>query len=302
MKMKTILQTIGNTPLVELKEYSPNKNVTILAKLEGNNPSGSVKDRVALYMMKNALKNNILNKNKTIIEPTSGNTGIGLAMISSILGYSFVAVMPSTASIERRKILLAYGANIISTNGEKGTNYAIEVTKKIIANNPNKYVFLDQYSNDANPLAHYETTGIEIINEAPVLTHFVAGIGTGGTIMGIGKRLKAYNSKIQIIGVEPKPNSKIQGLRNMSAYTPPIFDQNKLDETLVIEQDEVAFELARDLYKREGISVGISSGAALWGAIQIAKRIKKGTIVTLFPDRGDKYTSTSLFNHFQKDH
>jgi len=295
MKNKTILETIGNTPIVELRRYSKNSSVKIYAKLEGGNPGGSIKDRVAMFMIDDALKKGLLSHDKTIIEPTSGNTGIGLAMISSILGYKFTAVMPESVSIERRKLLKAFGAKIILTDGSRGTNYAIEVTKQIVANDTNIYTFLDQYSNEANINSHYETTGKEIIKDIPEITHFVAGMGTGGTLMGVGKRLKEFNPNIQIIGIEPKPVSTIQGLRNMTAYAPPIFDRNKLDQTIAIEDDNAAFELARDLYKKEGLSVGISSGAALWGALQIAKSVKRGNIVTIFPDRGDKYLSTSLF-------
>ena len=295
MKNKTILETIGNTPIVELKRYSTNSNVKIYAKLEGGNPGGSIKDRIALFMVNDALKKGLLSRDKTIIEPTSGNTGIGLAMISSILGYKFTAVMPESVSVERRKLLKAFGAEIILTDGSKGTNYAIEVTKQMVADKPNVYTFLDQFSNEANVNAHYETTGKEIVEDIPKITHFVAGMGTGGTLMGVGRRLKEFDSHIKIIGLEPKHVSTIQGLRNMTAYTPPIFDRNKLDQTIIIEDDSTAFELARDLYKKEGLSVGISSGAALWGALQVAKLIKQGNIVTIFPDRGDKYLSTSLF-------
>lgn len=293
---KNILTTIGNTPIVELQRYSPNPNVRILAKLEGNNPGGSIKDRIALYMIKDAVEKRLLDGKKEIIEPTSGNTGIGLAMVSAIFGYKFTAVMPKSVSMERRKLLSAYGAGIILTDGAKGTNYAIEVAKEIVNDNRNKYVMLDQFSNPANVLAHYETTGPEILRDVPSITHFVAGMGTGGTLMGVGDILKESNNEIKVIGIEPKPVSKLQGLRNMTAYTPPIFKEDKLDSKLIIENDESAFELVRDLFKREGISVGISSGAALWGAIQIAKAINKGTVVTLFPDKSDKYLSTELFS------
>lgn len=296
MNFKTILQTIGNTPLVELKSYSQNPNVKILAKLEGANPCGSVKDRIALYMINDAIKNNILDHKKEILEATSGNTGIALAMISTILGYKFTAVMPESVSTERRKLLKAYGAEIFLTDGAGGTNYAIEVAKNLVNKNPQKYVMLDQFSNKANIASHYETTGPEIIKDAPEITHFVAGMGTGGTLMGVGKKLKEFNDKIQIIGIEPKPFSTIQGLRNMKAYTPPIFDESKLDQKLVMDNDNIAFELAKDLFKKEGISVGISSGAALWGAIETSKKIDSGVIVTIFPDRGEKYLSTALFS------
>ncbi len=295
MRNKTILNAIGNTPIVELKRYSSSPKIKIFAKLEGNNPAGSVKDRIALYMMMDAKKKGLLDKEKIIIEPTSGNTGIGLAMVSTILGYKFTAVMPDSVSSERRKLLKAYGAEIILTDGAKGTNFAIEATKKLVEENKDKYIMLDQFSNPANVKAHYETTGVEIIHDVPTITHFVAGMGTGGTLMGVGQRLKEFNGGIKIIGIEPKPFSGIQGLRNMKAYTPPIFEEKKLDLKISIEDDEAAFELARDLFRKEGISVGISSGAALWGAIETAKTIEEGIIIVLFPDRGDKYLSTPLF-------
>ena len=295
MKKISILQTIGNTPVVELKRYSLNSKVRIFAKLEGTNPGGSVKDRIALYMINDAIKKGLIKQGKTIIEATSGNTGIGLAMISAILGYKFLAIMPESVSIERRKLLTAYGAEIVLTDGMKGTNYAIQVAHEMVDKNPKKYVMLDQFSNQANVNAHYQTTGKEIIADIPSITHFVAGMGTGGTLMGVGKRLKQFNSKIQIVGVEPVAGSKIQGLRNMAAYNPPIYKESNLDQKLIINEDNIAFELARDLFKKEGISVGISSGAALWGAMEVAKQLKRGVVVTIFPDRGDKYASTALF-------
>lgn len=296
MAFKSILDTIGNTPLVELSRYSSNPNVKILAKLEGTNPAGSVKDRIALFIMNDALKKNLLDHNKEILEATSGNTGIALAMIATILGYKFTAVMPESVSIERRKLLTAYGANIILTDGKGGTNYAIEVARDLAKKHPEKYIMLDQFTHPANVLAHYTTTGPEIIRDAHDMTHFVAGMGTGGTLMGAGRALKEYNPNIQVIGVEPKPGSTIQGLRNMTAYTPPIFDRTQIDRTLLMDDDKIAFELARDLFHKEGISVGMSAGAALWGALQVANELECGTIVTLFPDRGDKYLNTILFS------
>jgi cysteine synthase len=296
MTHKNILDTIGNTPLVELKRYAPKKGVKIYAKLEGNNPGGSVKDRIALYMIQKAIKNKILSKRKKIIEATSGNTGIGLAMISTIMGYQFVAVMPESVSIERRKLLEAYGAQIMLTDGTKGTDFAIETVHNFVQNKADEYVLLDQFRNDANSNAHYEMTGLEIQHDIANVTHFVTGMGTGGTLMGVGKRLKEFNKNIQIIGIEPKTGSKIQGLRNMGHFVPKIYDETKLDIKITMTDDEPAFALARDLFKKEGISVGISSGASLWGAIQVGKSIEKGVIVTLFPDRGDKYLSTALFN------
>ncbi|MFA6016615.1 MAG: cysteine synthase family protein [Patescibacteria group bacterium] len=289
MKYKNLLQTIGNTPLIELARYSPNPKIKILAKLEGNNPGGSIKDRIALYMIKDAENKGLIKSSTVIIEPTSGNTGIGLAMISALKKYKFTAIMPESVSIERRRILKKYGAEIILTEGSKGTNYAIEFAHNLIKKE-GKYLMIDQFNNPTNVLAHYQTTGVEIINQVPEITHFVAGMGTGGTLMGVGKRLKEFNKNIKIIGVEPLPGSKIQGLRNMQAYVPSIYKEKKLDQKLFIK-DESAFELMNDLFKNEGLSVGISSGAALWGAIKIAKQIKQGVIVTIFPDRGDRYLS-----------
>lgn len=292
MKSYKVLETIGNTPLVELSRYSPSKRVQIFAKLEGGNPGGSIKDRVAKHLIDTAIRERFLTKEKIIIEATSGNTGIGLAMVSAVYGYKFTAVMSESASIERQKMIRQYGADLILTNGNGGTNYALEVAKGIVKENPDKYVMLDQFSNIANVEAHYLSTGLEIIRDIPEITHFVAGMGTGGTLMGIGKRLKEFNGNIKIIGLEPKVGSKIQGLRNMTAYTPPIFDKSKLDSVISIADDEGAFELARDLFINEGISVGMSSGANLWGAIEVAKSVGDGNIVTVFPDRGDRYVST----------
>jgi cysteine synthase len=295
MKFNNILDTIGNTPLVLLPRYSTPK-VKIYAKLEGVNPSGSIKDRIALYMITRAETQDLLNKDKIIIEATSGNTGIALAMISVIKGYKFTSVMPESVSIERRKLLEAYGAEIILTDGLKGTNYALEVAKNIAKEDPERYIMLNQFANKANIDAHYFGTGSEIIKDLPKMTHFVAGMGTGGTLTGVGRKLKEVNQNIQIVGIEPLAGSKIQGLRNMVAYKPEIFDMGSLDEKITIEEDNIAFDLARDLFKMEGISVGISSGAALWGAMQIGERIEEGNIVTIFPDCGDKYLSTELFS------
>lgn len=294
MRYNAMWELIGNTPMVKLHHFSTDR-VTILAKLEGTNPNGSVKDRVALFMLLDAQKRGVLHPGATILEATSGNTGIALAALSAVFGYRFTAVMPESVSIERRTLLRAFGAEIILTDGPKGTNYAIEVARKVASEQPGRYVVLDQFENRANIRAHYETTGPEIISDAPDLTHFVAGMGTGGTLMGVGERLKAYNPEIKIIGVEPRPSSTIQGLRNMTAYTPPIYDRTKIDQRLLLEQDEVAFEFAREIFKNEGLSVGMSSGAALWGALEIAKTLNEGVIVTLFPDRGDRYASTVLF-------
>lgn len=293
MSYQNILEAIGNTPVVKIQNINPNPRVKIFAKLEGNNPGGSVKDRIAKSMIEEAEKDGVLRPGKTIIEATSGNTGIALAMIAALEGYRFIAVMPESASLERRALLKAYGAEIVLTDAQKGTNGAIEVAREVLKKNGH-YVMLDQFNNPANVLAHYQTTGPEIISDVPEVDVFLAGMGTGGTLMGVGKRLKEYNRRIEIIGLEPYPKSQIQGLRSMEAYKPSIYDENRLDEKMMVK-DKDAFKVAQLLFLKEGISVGISSGAAMWGAMKIAERVKGGTIVVLFPDRGDKYLSTPLF-------
>lgn len=289
-----LLELIGNTPVVEIQTMSPNPQVRIFAKLEGNNPGGSVKDRIAKYMIEAAERDGIIKPGKILFEPTSGNTGIGIAMIAAAKGYQFIAVMPESVSMERRKSMAAFGAQFILTNGPKGTNWAIEVAHKLLEQEP-RYVMLDQFNNPANVQAHYETTGPEIIAQVPDIDVFVAGMGTGGTLMGAGRRLREYNSKIKVIGLEPQAGSKIQGLRNMAAYVPSIYHEDELDEKIMLNDDD-AFRVARDLALREGIFVGISSGAAMWGAMQVASKMESGTIVTVFPDRGDRYMTTPLFD------
>lgn len=286
MKLQSILQTIGNTPIIELKRYAPNRNIKIYAKLENLNPSGSIKDRIAAYMIKQAIKRGELIKQE-LIEPTTGNTGISLAMVSSILGFKFTAVMPERVSLERRKFLKAYGANIILTKDDDD----IKIAKNIITKYPKKYFMLNQFANQDNVIANYLTTGAEIINQIPNITHFVAGIGTAGTLIGVGKKLKEYHDKIQIIGLNPKFPTKIQGLRNLNHFQPKIFDPKVVDRIISIDDEKPAFSFMQDLSKNTGLFVGISSGAALWGAIHVAKTIKKGSIVTIFPDSGNRYLS-----------
>lgn len=288
-----IMDAIGGTPVVQLKTYG-GSGLRIFAKLEGNNPGGSVKDRTAKYLIETAEKKGSLQAGKVILEATSGNTGIALAMIAAVKGYKFVAVMPENASEERVKLLKAYGAEVILTEAGKGTNGSIEVARKMAMENDNFYM-PDQFANPANPLAHFETTGREIIEDVPEITAFVAGVGTGGTLTGAGKRLKEYNKNIHIVGVEPSPGTRIQGLRNMKAYKPPIYNDAIIDYKLDVPDDE-AFRLARDLFTREGITAGISCGAALWGALRYSEMVDSGNIVVIFPDRGDKYFSTELFS------
>ena len=294
MKFENVLSTIGNTPVVDISLFSPNPEVKIWAKLEVDNPGGSVKDRTAKYLFAEAEKKEALLDERILLEPTSGNTGIALAMIAAIKGYRFIAVMPDNVSWERRKLLAAYGAELILTEGAKGTNGSIEAARKMVKDNPAYYMFY-QFENDADPRAHYETTGAEIIADVPEINAFVAGVGTGGTLTGAGRRLKEYSPSIKLVGLEPVRNSGVQGLRNMEDYKPPVYDDTLLDEKMIIP-DEESFRLARALFKRAGISAGISSGAALWGAREYAKIMEKGTIVTVLPDRVDKYMSTNLLD------
>lgn len=292
----SILETIGNTPLVKINYLCPNENVIIAAKMEGNNPAGSVKDRPALYMIEMAEKSGKLTKDKIIIEPTSGNTGIGLAMVAAVKGYKLTVTMSEWMSMERRKTLAAFGAEIILTPGEKGTDGAIEKAHELCELNPELYYMPNQFANEDNLLAHYDTTAMEIWEQTDgKITHFVAGMGTTGTLMGTSQRLKELNPEIKIIGVEPNMNHKVQGLKNMEeARIPEIYDIGRLDEKLRIS-DEDAFEMARLLATKEGIFTGISAGAAMHVAVQKALELDEGLIVVIIPDRGDKYLSTDLF-------
>lgn len=295
MIYKSLIDTIGNTPLVEISNLNPNKNVKIYAKLEGFNPTGSVKDRIAKYMIESAEKEGILSEDKVLLEPTSGNTGISLGMIARIKGYKLVAVMPESMSVERREILKAFGVEIVLSPGDEGTNGAIRVAKKMVEEN-NNYIMLDQYSNPNNPGAHYYTTAVEILRDVQEpIDYFVAGLGTGGTLMGAGKRLKEHNPRTQIIAVQPYPKSGLQGLRSLlDGYVPPILDLEKLD-CCEFAKDEDAFLMVKELADKEGIFAGISSGAIMHHVLKIARKMEKGVIVTLFPDGGWKYVSERLW-------
>jgi S-sulfo-L-cysteine synthase (O-acetyl-L-serine-dependent) len=290
-----ILQCIGNTPLTSI-ESTPNPKVKLFAKLEGNNPSGSIKDRIALYMIEAAEKEGKLTRNKIILEATSGNTGIGLAMVASAKRYRVKLTMPACVSIERRRILEAFGAELILSPPDQATDGAIRLAHKIFSEEPGKYFMPNQFDNEANALAHYETTGKEIIEQTEGrITHFVAGMGTTGTLMGVSRRLKEFNKDITIIGVEPMLHHRIQGLKNMSeSIRPKIFDPNRLDERLLVNDDE-AFDTTRMLAVKEGIFAGMSSGAAMYVALRKSSELKEGVIVVILPDRGDRYLSTSLF-------
>lgn len=300
MIFDNILQTIGNTPLVRINHLNPNPNVTIAAKIEGFNPSGSIKDRIALKMIEQAEAEGILVKGKTIIEPTSGNTGIGLAMIGKIKGYEVEIVISRAVSEERIKMIKAFGAKVTFTDEKLGTDGAILKAKELVKANPNKYFMPDQFSNNYNKIAHYKTTGEEIWKQTNgKITHLVSALGTSGTIMGVGKALKENNPAIKIVCAHPVKGHYIQGLKSMAeAIVPAIYDPSKIDETIMIET-ESAFEMARQVVMKEGIFVGMSSGAAMYAAIETAKKIDSGTIVVIFPDSGEKYLSTQLFSKLE---
>jgi len=293
---KNILKLIGNTPLVKINKLNPNKNVEIYAKLERFNPSGSVKDRIALHMIELAEKSGELTKNKIIIEPTSGNTGIGIAMVAAVKGYKTILLMSESVSIERRKILKAYGADLLLTDSKKGTDGAIEKAYQMAKEEPDKYFLLDQFNNENNWRAHFDTTGEEIWKQTDgKVTMFIATMGTTGTLIGTSKKLKHYNPKIQVIGVEPNFGHKIQGLKSLKeAYIPGIYNKNMVDEKILIK-DEDAYGMARRLTKEEGIFAGMSCGAAMHVAIGKAKTMDKGLIVVLLADGGEKYLSTPLY-------
>ncbi len=293
MRFDDILAAIGRTPLVELKHFRPKEGVRIFAKLEGHNPSGSVKDRIAKYMIERAEAEGKLTPDKTVLEPTSGNTGISLAMVCRVKGYRLKVVMPENVSVERRQVLEAFGAEIVLTEGRRGTNGSIEVALRM-AEDP-QYFMPYQYGNLANPLAHYETTGPEILADLPDVDVFVAGLGTGGTLMGVGRRLKEYNPNIRVVAAEPHPGEQVQGLRSLEeGFVPPILDLNLLDGKILVRAID-SFRLTRELLRREGIFAGISSGAALYAALRYAERLTRGNIVVLFADGGWKYLSSGVW-------
>ncbi|MCD6586506.1 MAG: cysteine synthase [Desulfobacteraceae bacterium] len=292
----SILNAIGNTPLVEINRLNPNPNVKILAKIEYVNPGGSIKDRPALSMIEQGEKSGALTRDKIVIEATSGNTGIGLAMVCAIKGYKLLLAMSEAVSVERRKILAARGAEILLTPGHLGTDGAIEEVYRIVREDPDRYFMTDQYNNEANWMAHYSGTADELIRQTDGrMSAFVATIGTTGTVIGVAKRFREYDPNIKIIGVEPYLGHKIQGLKNLKeAYRPEIFDKRLIDEIINID-DEEAFEMTRRLGKEEGLFVGMSSGAAMVIAAKKAAEMTEGTIVVIFPDSGERYLSTPLF-------
>jgi len=294
MRYNSILDTIGNTPLVELKSFSPRQGVQIFAKLEGANPSGSIKDRIAKKMIEQAEADGRLTPGSILLEPTSGNTGIALAMIARVKGYSFIAVMPDNVTQERRKMLELYGVQIIFSDGASGSNGAVKLAQEL-ASKDDRYVMLYQYGNDANPRAHYEGTALEIINDLPDLDVFVAGLGTGGTLTGNARRLKEYNSAIRIIAAEPLQGEGVQGLRSLQdGFVPPVLDQSLLDAKILVSSVD-AIRRTRQLKDQESIFAGPSCSAVLHTALRVATGLEHGKIIVILADGGWKYLSEDLW-------
>ncbi len=295
---ESVLDLIGNTPMVDVSRLSPNPNVRIVAKLESQNPFGSVKDRIAKQMIEQAEKDGTLRPGQRIIEPSSGNTGIALAAIAQMKGHPITILMPNSVSVERRQMLQVFGAELILTPGEEGSNGAVKRAQAMAAEHP-EWCFLYQYGNDNNPYAHYEGTGPEIWRDCPEITHFVAGLGTSGTLMGTGRFLKEQDPAIQIIAIEPPLGEKVEGLRNLDeGYIPPLFENwngfDLLDRKRVVRPRE-SLEWTRRLVAECGVFAGISSGAALAGAVKVASEIESGCIVFIVCDGGWKYLSTGAY-------
>jgi len=283
---------------VELPTFNPHPGVRLWAKLEGSNPSGSVKDRIALAMPDAAEADGQLTpgSDRIILEPTSGNTGIALAMLARRRGYRFRAVLPENVSVERRQLLALFGAEMEFTPAELGSNGAIRRAEAMVAAEPDHYLMLYQYGNEANPRAHYETTGPEILRDLPAITHFVAGLGTGGTLTGTGRYLKAMRSGVQVIAAEPHPGDAVQGLRSLAeGFIPPVLDANVLDRKLLVTSDD-ALVMTRRLAEQEGVFAGISSGAVLHAALRVAREVPQAEIVCLFADGGWKYLSLGVWS------
>lgn len=295
---ENVLDLIGNTPMVDVSVLSPNPNVRILAKLESQNPFGSVKDRIARSMIETAEKDGLLSPGQQIMEPSSGNTGIALAAIAQVKGYPIKILMPTSVSIERRQMLEIFGAEIILTPGEEGSNGAVKRALALHAEHPDWFMPY-QYANDANPRAHYEGTGPEILRDVPEITHFVAGLGTSGTLMGTGRFLKEQKPSVKVIAVEPPLGERVEGLRNIDeGYIPPLFETwegfDLLDRKRVVRPRE-SLEWTRRLVKETGVFAGISSGAALAGAAKVASEIEEGVVVFIVCDGGWKYLSTGAY-------
>jgi [CysO sulfur-carrier protein]-thiocarboxylate-dependent cysteine synthase len=290
----SLLDAIGRTPLVEAPRFCPNPNVRLLVKLEGLNPTGSVKDRVARYLVEDLERAGRLGPNSVILEPSSGNTGIALAMICRLKGYRLAVVMPDNVTRERRQMLEIYGAQIIESPGELGSNGAVALARRLVAEEP-RYVMPDQYANPANALAHYETTGPEILADCPELDVFVAGLGTGGTLTGVGRRLREERPGVRIVAAEPMPGERVQGLRSLDeGFVPEVFDPTVLHDKHLVTTDE-SIDALRRLIAVEGIFAGVSAGGVLAVAARIAQEMDSGTIVALLADGGWKYLSEEVW-------
>jgi [CysO sulfur-carrier protein]-thiocarboxylate-dependent cysteine synthase len=300
MLYANLIEAIGNTPLVEMPHMTPNPRVRLYAKLEGQNPSGSVKDRIAKFMIEEAERTGVLTRDRIVLEPTSGNTGISLAMICRIKGYRLKVVIPESVSSERTELLTAFGAEIVYSDGARGTNGSIEVAKQIAAEDP-KYYMPYQYGNEMNPRAHYETTGPEILRDLPEVDVFVAGMGTGGTLTGTGRYLKEQKPGVKIVAAVPHPGDLVQGLRSLEeGFIPPVLDENILDGKIVVDS-RTSFASSKELTQKEGIFAGISAGAVVKTGQRVAERLDAGNVVCLFADGGWKYLSTQLWTTNYED-
>ncbi len=295
MIVHSVLDLIGNTPMLSLSRINKNPNAEVYLKLEKFNPGGSVKDRIAKYMIEHAEADGLLTKDKVVIEPTSGNTGIGLAIVCAVKGYKLVLVMPETMTMERRKMLMIHGARIVLSPGTKGMNGAEDLANKIVKENPDKYFMPNQFANSYNVLSHYETTAEEIWRDTQGrITHFVAGIGTSGTLMGVSRKLREHKQTVRVIGVEPDAKTPIQGLKNLETqYVPTIFEKTALDESRYVSL-QTAEDTARVLALEEAILCGPSTGAILHVALETANQMTDGVVVAMAPDGGEKYLSTQL--------
>ena len=289
-----LLGAVGNTPIVEMPRLAPHSGIRIYAKLEGNNPTGSVKDRVARAMIESAIAEGSLRPGQTILEPSSGNTGISLAMIGSRLGYPVRVVMPDNTTPEREQLLRLFGAEIVFSPGAEGSNGAIRLAQELAVADPGLYMPF-QYGNQANPRIHETTTGPEILRDVPDLDVFVAGLGTGGTLTGVGRFMRAYRPDVRIVAAEPMPGELVQGLRSLEdGYVPPVLDESVLDDRYLVSNRDAIIGVRR-LLREEGLFVGLSSGAAAAVALRVAAEMERGMIVVLFADAGWKYLSTDLW-------
>ena len=296
MRKENLLKAIGDTPMIELKKIIGNRNVHLFAKLEGQNPGGSIKDRMALYMIQKAEERGNLRKGKIILEATSGNTGIAFSMIGAYKGYKVQIIMSEAMSEERKLMIKSFGAELILTDKSLGTNGAIQKAHQLVKDNPNSYWFVDQFNNPDNVNSHYYGIAPEILSEVSDIDYLFAGTGTSGTIMGIGKRFKEDSPKTKIVGIYPPEGYKIQGLQNPDKdFIGAIYDKDFVDERVDLSQED-AFIMARKIAREEGLFVGMSSGAALFAAVQKSKLLDSGNLVVVIPDRGEKYLSTNLFH------